>query len=212
MENIGVVNVGTQSVAAQVMARYRATAKQYGRYFGEQLYTVIAHNPDLKWKEDVLADKNVLRKEVNVLVIKPIDVVDVKFLPKDLDGNPKIMLNPDDNDPNLVFDLVPPTFSKATRQAVSDCIERIGKKGSKPMFFAAEELPALNELLKIHNTGVLAFYEDLSRKAMRLSETTRGIMDQSDRLIIEYQRQCGVDPNTDETEIHLHIETEEPAN
>ena len=58
--------VGTQSTAAQVMARYRATANEYGRFFGEQIYTVVATNPDLKWKEDVLNDKNTLRKEVNV--------------------------------------------------------------------------------------------------------------------------------------------------
>mgnify|MGYP000053749006 FL=1 len=95
--------VGTQSTAAQVMARYRATAKEYGRFFGEQIYTVVATNPDLKWKEDVLNDKNTLRKEVNVFIVKAIDILDVKFIAKDLDGEPKIMLNPDDNDPNLVF-------------------------------------------------------------------------------------------------------------
>ena len=50
--------VGTQSTAAQVMARYRATTKEYGRFFGEQIYTVVATNPDLKRKEDVLNDKN----------------------------------------------------------------------------------------------------------------------------------------------------------
>lgn len=199
--------VGTQSTAAQVMARYRATAKEYGRFFGEQIYTVVATNPDLKWREDVLNDKNTLRKEVNVFIVKAIDILDVKFIAKDLDGEPKIMLNPDDNDPNLVFPLVKPDFSKADRKSVAECIERIGKKNSKPMFFAAEELPMLNDMLKIHNKGILNFYEDLSRKFIRLSETVRDMMDQSDRMQLEYQRQCGV--VTDETEVTLQVNLEE---
>ena len=199
--------VGTQSTAAQVMARYRATAKEYGRFFGEQIYTVVATNPDLKWKEDVLNDKNTLRKEVNVFIVKAIDILDVKFIAKDLDGEPKIMLNPDDNDPNLVFPLVKPDFSKADRKSVAECIERIGKKNSKPMFFAAEELPMLNDMLKIHNKGILNFYEDLSRKFIRLSETVRDMMDQSDRMQLEYQRQCGV--VTDETEVKFQVNLEE---
>ena len=199
--------VGTQSTAAQVMARYRATAKEYGRFFGEQIYTVVATNPDLKWKEDVLNDKNTLRKEVNVFIVKAIDILDVKFIAKDLDGEPKIMLNPDDNDPNLVFPLVKPDFSKADRKSVAECIDRIGKKNSKPMFFAAEELPMLNDMLKIHNKGILNFYEDLSRKFIRLSETVRDMMDQSDRMQLEYQRQCGV--VTDETEVTLQVNLEE---
>lgn len=199
--------VGTQSTAAQVMARYRATAKEYGRFFGEQIYTVVATNPDLKWKEDVLNDKNTLRKEVNVFIVKAIDILDVKFIAKDLDGEPKIMLNPDDNDPNLVFPLVKPDFSKADRKSVAECIERIGKKNSKPMFFAAEELSMLNDMLKIHNKGILNFYEDLSRKFIRLSETVRDMMDQSDRMQLEYQRQCGV--VTDETEVTFQVNLEE---
>ena len=199
--------VGTQSTAAQIMARYRATAKEYGRFFGEQIYTVVATNPDLKWKEDVLNDKNTLRKEVNVFIVKAIDILDVKFIAKDLDGEPKIMLNPDDNHPNLVFPLVKPDFSKADRKSVAECIERIGKKNSKPMFFAAEELPMLNDMLKIHNKGILNFYEDLSRKFIRLSETVRDMMDQSDRMQLEYQRQCGV--VTDETEVTLQVNLEE---
>lgn len=199
--------VGTQSTAAQVMARYRATAKEYGRFFGEQIYTVVATNPDLKWKEDVLNDKNTLRKEVNVFIVKAIDILDVKFIAKDLDGEPKIMLNPDDNDPNLVFPLVKPDFSKADRKSVAECIERIGKKNSKPMFFAAEELPMLNDMLKIHNKSILNFYEDFSRKFIRLSETVRDMMDQSDRMQLEYQRQCGV--VTDETEVTLQVNLEE---
>ena len=50
---------------------------------------------------------------------------------RDLDGEPKIMLNPDDNDPNLVFPLVKPDFSKADRKSVAECIESIGTKNSK---------------------------------------------------------------------------------
>lgn len=201
--------VGNQSVASQVLARYRATAKEYGRYFGEQIYTVVATNPDLKWKEDVLNDKNTLRKEVNVFVVKAIDILDVKFIAKDLDGEPKIMLNPDDNDPNLVFQLVKPEFSKADRKSVAECIERIGKKGSRPMFFAAEELSMLNEMLAIHNRGVLNFYEELSRKYLKLSETVRDMMDQSARMELEYQRQCGIVSN--ESEVTLQVNLEESA-
>jgi hypothetical protein len=75
------------------------------------------------------------------------------------------------------------------------------------MFFAAEELPMLNDMLKIHNKGILNFYEDLSRKFIRLSETVRDMMDQSDRMQLEYQRQCGV--VTDETEVTLQVNLEE---
>jgi hypothetical protein len=109
--------VGTQSTAAQVMARYRATAKEYGRFFGEQIYTVVATNPDLKWKEDVLNDKNTLRKEVNVFIVKAIDILDVKFIAKDLDGEPKIMLNPDDNDPRAWLNV----SNVLVRRTVNQC-------------------------------------------------------------------------------------------
>lgn len=207
MEQSVNVEVTSQDITSQLLAKYRATAKPYGRYFGEQIFTIIATNPDLKWKEDVAMDKNVLRKEVNVLVVKPIDISGVEFLPKDFDGNPKIVLNPKLNDPTLVFDLVPPEFKKATRENVADCIDRIGKKNSKPIFFSAEELPALNSYLRIHNQSVLSFYEEQSRKFMKLSETVRGIMDQADRLQSDYLRQCGVD--TSETEVTVKVTLEE---
>ena len=100
------------NIASQILARYRAVAKQYGRFFSEQIYTIVGTNPDLKYKEDVLNDKNTLRKEVTVFLIKPIDITGLKFLPKDFDGEPKIMLNPESNDPNLVFNLVPPQLLK----------------------------------------------------------------------------------------------------
>lgn len=198
-----------QPVIAPIIATYRATAKEYGRFFGEQLYTIIATNPDLKWKEDVLADRNTLRKDVNVFLVKAIDIYEVKFQPKDLDGEPKIILNPEDNDPNLVFPLVKPEFSKATRAVVQEAVERIGKKGSKPIFFTAEEAPMLNELLRVHNQSVLNFYEDLSRKYMKLSETVRNQMDQAERAQLEYLRQCGVDPNDTEVKVKVTLETEE---
>lgn len=211
MENnnsIGVtVGIGTPSIESQVMARYRQTAKQYGRYFGEQIFTVISTNPDLKWKQDVLDNKNTLRQEVRVFIIKPIDITGVELLAKDLDGQPKIVLNPKANDPNLVFPLVAPEFTKANRATVTECIERIGKAGSKPMFFSAEELPTLNELLKLHNFGVVNFYEEQSRKYMKLSETVRDMIEQGERAQIEYARQCGVDQN--ETEVHVQMKLEE---
>lgn len=196
-----------QLIAAQTLARYRATAQEYGRFFGAQIFTIITTNPDLKWKEDVLADKNVLRKEVPVFLIKPIDVMTVGFLPKDLDGEPKIVLNEKSNDPNLVFPLVKPDFTKATRETVRDCIDRIGKKGSKPLFFAAEELPMLNDLLKVHNNAVINFYEENSMKFLKLAETVRNMVDQSDRLQSEYLRQCGV--SEENVNISVNIEVKE---
>ena len=38
---------------ASIMARYRQVCKKYGEYFSSQIYTIVSHNPDLKWKEDV---------------------------------------------------------------------------------------------------------------------------------------------------------------
>lgn len=195
------------AAVAQAIAQYRAIAKQYGRFFSEQIYTIVGTNPDLKWKEDVINDKNTLRKEITVFIIKPIDITGIKFLPKDFDGQPKIMLNPESNDPNLVFNLVPPELAKATRETIADCISRIGKKGSKPVFFSAEELPMLNELLGLHNSSVCTFYEDLARKYTKLSGTVRGMMEEQERMRIEYMRQCGVTPNTtEEVELNINIE------
>lgn len=191
--------VNSPSLATQLLARYRQTAQKFGPYFGQQIFTVISTNPDLRWKEDTIAGMNTLRQEVKVFLIKAIDVKSVKFLEEDLDGNPKIVLNEESNDPNLVFPLTEPDFSKATRATVKDCVDRLSKLNSKPMFFAAEELPMLNDLLKISNQSALTFFEDQSRKNMKLAECVRDIMDSSDRTQTEYLRQCGVNPNVDTT-------------
>lgn len=207
MENNNGAN-NTPNMGAQIMGKYRPIAKQYGRYFGEQLYTIIAVNPDLKWKEDTIAGKNTLRQEVRALLVKPIDVLSVELLEKDFDGQPKIIMNGKDKDKNLVFPLVPPEFSKATRENVADAIDRLSKNNSKPVFFSAEDLPQLNEFLDMHNQAVLSFFEDQSRHFMQLSETVRGYMDAGTRLKNEYLRQCGV--QLDSTiEAHVKVEIDE---
>lgn len=201
MEN-NINGVNTPSLAAQVLARYRQTAQKFGPFFGQQIFTIIAQTPDLKWKEDVALGKNTLRQEVKAFVLKAIDVKSVSLLEKDVDGRPKIVLNEKDNDPALVFELGDPEFTKATRQNVIECIERLSKPGSKPMFFTAEELPMLNDLSKLSNQSVLNFYEELSRKAMKLAETVRGYIDMNERLQVEYLRQCGLTDSSN-TEIHV---------
>lgn len=201
MEN-NVNGVTTPSLAAQVLSRYRQTAQKFGPFFGQQIFTIVATTPDLKWKEDVATGKNTLRQEVKAYILKAIDVKSVSLLEKDVDGRAKIVLNEKDNDPALVFELADPEFTKATRQNVIECIERLNKPGSKPMFFTAEELPMLNELSKLSNQSVLNFYEELSRKAMKLAETVRGYMDMNQRMQVEYLRQCGL-TGENETEIHV---------
>ena len=67
----------------------------------------------------------------------------------------------------------------------------------------------LNQMLAIHNRSVLNFYEELSRKYLKLSETVRDMMDQSARMELEYQRQCGV--VSDESEVTLQVNLEESA-
>ena len=192
---------------SKILAECRKVAQSYGPYFGQQLFTIIKTNPDLKWKEDMLSGKNVLRQEVFMLVIKPIDVYSVTFTEKDLDGNPKIILNEKDNDPNLVFPLSEPDFSEATRATVSDCVDRLSKPNSKPMFFAAKELAQLTELVKVQNQGILNFYEEQANKHMKLADVVRQVMDQADRTRLDYMRQCGVDVN--ETEVRMKVEISE---
>lgn len=201
MENINNGAPVVPSLAAQVMARYRQTAQKFGPFFGQQLFTIIAQTPDLKWREDVANGKNTLRQEVKAFIIKAIDVKSVSLLEKDVDSRPKIVLNGEDNDPALVFELADPEFSKATRQNVTECIERLSKPNSKPMFFTAEELPMLNELVQLANQNVLNFYEELTRKYMQLSETVRKYMECNTRLQTDYLRQCGIDKQ--ETEVHI---------
>ena len=138
MEN-NINGANTPGLAAQILARYRQTAQKFGPFFGQQIFTIVAQTPDLKWKEDVATGKNTFRQEVKAYILKAIDVESVSLLEKDVDGRPKIILNEKKNDPSLVFELADPEFTKATRQNVIECIERLSKPGSKPMFFTAEE-------------------------------------------------------------------------
>lgn len=195
--------VKAPNLAAQILARYRQTAQKFGPFFGQQIFTIVAQTPDLKWKEDVAMGKNTFRQEVKAYILKAIDVESVSLLEKDVDGRPKIVLNEKKNDPSLVFELADPEFTKATRQNVIECIERLNKPGSKPMFFTAEELPMLNELSKLSNQSVLNFYEEMTRKCMQLAETVRGYMDMNQRMQVDYLRQCGLDNQDTATEIHV---------
>ena len=126
---------------------------------------------------------------------------------KDVDGYPKIIINKADNDPNLVFPVVEPEFTKATRENVAECIERTGKPNSKPMFFSAAELGMLTDLVRVANQGALNAYEEMFRKMSKLAETVRGMMDATERLKADYLRQCGIDNDT--TEIHVQVEVKE---
>ena len=147
MEN-NINGANTPGLAAQILARYRQTAQKFGPFFGQQIFTIVAQTPDLKWKEDVATGKNTFRQEVKAYILKAIDVESVSLLEKDVDGRPKIILNEKKNDPSLVFELADAEFTKATRQNVIECIERLSKPGSKPMFFTGEDLPLLTHLTK----------------------------------------------------------------
>lgn len=199
-------NVVNSSLSA-VMAQNRKVAQKYGPYFGQMLFTIVATNPDMKWKEDCIAGRQTLRNEVKAFVIKAIDVKSVELMEKDVDGYPKIIINKADNDPNLVFPVVEPEFTKATRENVSECIDRASKPGSKPMFFSAAELGMLTDLVRVANQGALNTYEEQARKMMKLAETVRGMMDATDRLKADYLRQCGIDNDT--TEVHVRVEVTE---
>lgn len=193
--------------AAQELARSRQIVQSYGKYFGTQLYTVQSYNPDLGWKEDVANDKNTLRKPVNVFVIKAIDIKSIAFIERDLDDMPKIVINKEDNDPSLVFPLVPPAFKEATRANIQECIDQYVKNGT-PIFFPVSEREALNQHLKVINTTALRFFEELSRKYMALSQTVRDVMDQADAAQIEYMRQCGI-PNDEIEKIEMSVTVKE---
>lgn len=195
---------------ASIMARYRQVCKKYGEYFSSQIYTIVSHNPDLKWKEDVQNDKNTLRKDVRIFIVKPIDITGIELCEKDFDGHPKVILNPKSQDPSLVFDLAEPNFQKATRESVMACIATLTKPNdptnpTRPIFFGPSELPQLNTCLKMHNSSILNFYEEQARKNMQLAETVRNIMDQQDRAQVEYLRQCGI-TNEDQVEVNVTIE------
>lgn len=200
--------VNTPSLSSQILARYRQTAQKFGPFFGQQIFTIVAQTPDLKYKEEVATGKNTFRQETKAYLLKAIDVKSVKLLEKDVDGRAKIVLNEEDNDPALVFELAEPEFTKATRQNVIECIERLNKAGSKPMFFTSEELPMLNELSKLSNQSVLNFYEEMSRKCMQLAETVRGYMEMNNRIQIDYLRQCGLTDASTEVNVNVTIKNE----
>lgn len=195
------------SAICKEMAHSRKIVQKYGQYFGQMLFTIIAVNPDIKYKEDIVADRNTLRKEVYAYLVKAIDIKSIEFAAKDLDGQPKIIINKEDNDPNLVFPIVEPEFTKATRQNVSECIERACRPNSTPMFFAASELPMLTELLKSANQGAMKFYDDMAKKMTKLFSVVASYQDQTERLKNDYLRQCGVEDTT--TEVHATITIEE---
>lgn len=81
------------------------------------------------------------------------------------------------------------------------------RKVDKPIFFSAEELPMLNELLALHNTSICTFYEELARKYTKLSGTVRSMQEEQERMQVEYARQCGVEPqNSEEVNLNINIE------
>ena len=204
MENIN----NAPKLEEQILSRCRQTVAEYGPFFGKKIFTIVATNPDLKWKDDVMNGVNTLRNEVKVFVLKGIDIKSVSLKAKDIDGQPKIIFNAEDDDDTLVFPVVKPDFCKATRNTVGECIERLTKTNSKPMFFDARELPHLVNLLRQTNQAVLNFYEELSRKYLNLSETVRGMMDSTDRYQAEYLRQCGIGSTETEVQVKVTVETD----
>lgn len=182
------------------LARCRAIAQEYGKFFGTQLFTLKSSNPDLTWKEDVMADKNTLRKPMMFLTIEAVDITSVGFLDKDLDKNPKIILNQGTNK-EMVFPVAKPTFGKANRETVTVCIDSIEKAGTTPTFFAAEELPELIKYVKLHNNGVIQFYEDMCAKMMNLAGTVRSVNEMQDRIREDYMAECGIS----KTEVEVQI-------
>lgn len=194
--------------SANIIGRYRKVLQNFGPYFGQMLLTVKATCPDLKWNEDRIAGKQGLRNEVKAFVIVPIDIVSIKLLEKDLDGQPKIILNEESNDPNLIFPLVSPNFSKATRENVMECIDRANKPNSQPMFFAASDLPLLTDHVRIANQTALNTYEEQARKMAQLAQCVRDMVDANDKLKSDYLRQCGVGESTVSVNIRVEEGTE----
>lgn len=205
MNNLSNTGVMPNELSA-VLANNRKIAQKYGPYFGQMLFTIIATNPDLKWKEDCIAGRQTLRNEVKAFVIKGIDVCSVSICKKDIDGNPKIVLN-EGTENEMLFPMAEPEFTKATRENVVEAVERAGKTSSKPMFFSAADLPELIKLVKASNQAALDTYEKMAHKMLKLVETTNGIIEAGNRLQTEYLRQCGV--NLNETEVHLTVEVSE---
>lgn len=196
-------NINLQPAAAvQVMANHRQIAQKYGQFFGKQIYTIVSTNPDLKWKEDTQKGINTFRHETQALIIKAIDVVSVSILAKDLDTRPKVIINDNiEGMEPIVFELAEPDFQKATRENVRECIERLKKPGSSPMFFGSEDMPNLVKLVELANQSAITFYEDQARKCMQLADTVRQMSTANERLYTDYLRQCGV--NVSDVEIHI---------
>lgn len=205
MNNLSNTGVMPNELSA-VLANNRKIAQKYGPYFGQMLFTIVATNPDLKWKEDCIAGRQTLRNEVKAFIIKGIDVCSVSICKKDIDGNPKIVLN-EGTENEMLFPMAEPEFTKATRENVVEAVERAGKANGKPMFFSAADLPELIKLVKASNQAALDTYEKMAQQMIKLVETTNNIIEAGNRLQADYLRQCGVNPN--ETEIHLTVEVSE---
>lgn len=195
-------NVQTKSSA---IGGRRKVLMQYGPYFGQQLFTVRTSNPDLKYNEDALNGKNTLRFPTKVFIIEPVDISSIEFVEKDVDGNPKIIFNGKSKNP-LVFPVEPPKFCKATRETLAECVDMLAKNNAKPMFFAAEDLGDLIDLVNQLNQSVLDFYNEMSRKCLRLSETVSGMMDANFRVKNDYYAQCGIVEET--LEIRANVTAE----
>lgn len=187
----------TENLTSTIIGQHRPEIQQYGKFFGQQLFTVIKVNPDPKFKEDMLKGLNGLRIEIPAYLVKAVDVKSIEILDKDVDGRAKIMINGGKD--GLVFELVNPEFTKATRENIAKCIENLSKPNNKPMFFAAEDLTVLSELVAIANQDTLKQYEEFARKFMSLSETVRGYMNANERIKTDYLRQCGVQDEADVT-------------
>lgn len=205
MENINTNGMPQiPNAAAQILARNRQVAQKYGPYFGKQLFTIVAVNPDPKWKEDCVNGINTFRNEIKAYIIKAIDVMSVSIIDKDLDQRPKIAINAGiPGVEPLMFEIAEPDFSRATRANVIECIDRLSKNGSSPMFFSAEDLPNLDKLVEEANVGAINVYEDFARKCMNLAKTVRGYSDANKRIYTDYMRQCGV---TSDLEVNVHAE------
>lgn len=192
------------SAMSSVIAQNRKTIKEWDIITcGDQIYTIVATSPDLSFKEELMAGRNGLRKEIKAFVLRAIDVSSVTVLEKDVDGYPKMVLNEKSNDASLVFPMAKPDFKPATRANVIEAIERLGKPGSQPVFFSDKDLPMLLDLLKLSNQAALNEYEALARKFTNLTDVVRNQMDANEFLVSEYYRQRGIEATKIET---IHVE------
>lgn len=190
-----------------IIGRQRKVLMQYGPYFGQQLFTIRVTNPDLTYKEDILNGKNTLRNPVNVYVIEPVDIQSIKFIERDVDGNPKIIFNSDVKGVKpLIFPIEPPKFCKATRESLAECIDQLGKPNAKPMFFSAQDLSELVDLVAAANQTALDFFNEISRKFLQLSETVSGMMDANMRMKNDYYSQCGLVEEQYEVSASVNVE------